>query len=100
MLVGASLATSSLQGDLVGQDRSGREQLHADDDDPSSSSRTMRQPGVDLVVVGVNYRLGALGFLYTSGISESNLGILDQWAALRWVRNNITAFGGDPSAVT
>ena len=54
----------------------------------------------DLVVVGVNYRLGALGYLYAPGISEGNLGLLDQLAALRWVRDNIAAFGGDPSSVT
>jgi len=54
----------------------------------------------DLVVVGVNYRLGVLGYLYAPGISDGNLGLLDQLAALRWVRDNIAAFGGDPSAVT
>jgi para-nitrobenzyl esterase len=54
----------------------------------------------DLVVVGVNYRLGVIGYLYAPGISDGNLGLLDQLAALRWVRDNITAFGGDPSTVT
>ncbi len=54
----------------------------------------------DLVVVGVNYRLGVLGYLYAPGISDGNLGLLDQLAALRWVRDNIAAFGGDPAAVT
>jgi para-nitrobenzyl esterase len=54
----------------------------------------------DLVVVGVNYRLGALGYLYAPGVSDGNLGLLDQLAALRWVRDNIASFGGDPSAVT
>jgi len=59
----------------------------------------------DVVVVSVNYRLGALGFLDLSevdpGASGSGLlGILDQIAALRWVREHIAAFGGDPDRVT
>lgn len=49
----------------------------------------------DLVVVSVNYRLGALGFL-----GGHNCGLWDQITALQWVREHITAFGGDPSAVT
>ncbi|MCP4959349.1 MAG: carboxylesterase family protein [Actinomycetia bacterium] len=55
-----------------------------------------------VVVVSINYRLGALGFLHHDtdhGVSGNN-GILDQIAALEWVRNNISAFGGDPSNVT
>ncbi len=54
----------------------------------------------DVVVVSVNYRLGALGYLYLPPVSEGNLGLLDQLAALRWVRRNIANFGGDPAAVT
>jgi para-nitrobenzyl esterase len=54
----------------------------------------------DLVVVTLNYRLGALGFLPLPGVSEGNLGLLDQLAALHWIRDNITAFGGDPGNVT
>jgi para-nitrobenzyl esterase len=55
----------------------------------------------DVVVVSINYRLGALGFLRLDGLDGSgNLGILDQVAALRWVRDNIAAFGGDPGNVT
>ncbi len=59
-----------------------------------------------VVVVTINYRLGALGWLaHTSLGAESatgtsgNYGILDQIAALRWVQRNIAAFGGDPSRV-
>lgn len=54
----------------------------------------------DVVAVSVNYRLGALGFLYLPGVSGGNLGLLDQMQALRWVRENIAAFGGDPDNVT
>jgi para-nitrobenzyl esterase len=52
-----------------------------------------------VVLVGVNYRLGAEGFLLLPG-GTPNLGLLDQVAALRWVRENIAAFGGDPDNVT
>jgi para-nitrobenzyl esterase len=63
------------------------------------SGETLAREG-DLVVVGVNYRIGALGFLYRPGWSPGNLGLLDQEAALEWVRDNIAAFGGEPSNVT
>jgi para-nitrobenzyl esterase len=53
-----------------------------------------------VVVVGVNYRLGALGFLALPGLLPGNLAILDQAAALRWVQSHIAAFGGDPGNVT
>jgi carboxylesterase type B len=59
-----------------------------------------------LVVVTFNYRLGALGFLATEELSaespdgsSGNYGLLDQIAALRWVRRNIASFGGDPDRV-
>lgn len=57
------------------------------------------------MVVTINYRLGALGFLDLSEIGgqdyqgSGNVGLLDQIAALRWVRENISAFGGDPDSV-
>jgi para-nitrobenzyl esterase len=51
--------------------------------------------GGDVVVVTVNYRLGALGYL-----GDGNFGLQDQQAALRWVRANAAAFGGDPRNVT
>ncbi|SES44653.1 para-nitrobenzyl esterase [Streptomyces sp. yr375] len=55
----------------------------------------------DVVVVTVNYRLGALGFLAHSGLPGSGtFGLADQQAALRWVRTEIGAFGGDAHNVT
>ena len=54
-----------------------------------------------VVVVSINYRLGALGFLAVHGEAHSGaFGLHDQIAALRWVRENIAEFGGDPDLVT
>jgi para-nitrobenzyl esterase len=55
----------------------------------------------DIVVVTVNYRLGALGFLAHPALGDvGNYGFADQQASLRWVRDNIAGFGGDPTKVT
>ena len=60
----------------------------------------------DVVVVTLNYRLGVLGFLHLKTLcgerlpATGNEGILDQMAALEWVREEIAAFGGDPANVT
>ncbi|MGI9600507.1 MAG: carboxylesterase family protein, partial [Acidimicrobiales bacterium] len=53
----------------------------------------------DLVVVGLNYRLGALGFLSLDG-APTNLGLHDLIAGLEWTQREISAFGGDPERVT
>ncbi len=52
-----------------------------------------------VVCVTINYRVGPEGFLYLAD-GVANLGLLDQIAALEWVRDNIAAFGGDPANVT
>ena len=63
----------------------------------------------DVVVVSIQYRLGALGFFAhpalaadaaVSGEPEGSHGVLDMIAALEWVQRNVTAFGGDPDRVT
>nr|CAD7439826.1 unnamed protein product [Timema bartmani] len=55
----------------------------------------------DIVLVSINYRLGPLGFLSTGDeVSPGNIGLKDQVTALRWVRDNIARFGGDPGSVT
>ncbi|WP_276352180.1 carboxylesterase/lipase family protein [Cohnella caldifontis] len=73
--------------------------------DPRFDGATFARSG-DTVLVTINYRLGALGFLQLRGIGGpeydecGNLGLQDQVAALRWIRENIAAFGGDPNRVT
>lgn len=61
----------------------------------------------NVVFVSIQYRVGALGYLATQALidedengSAGNYGLLDQIAALRWVRENIRTFGGDPNNVT
>jgi para-nitrobenzyl esterase len=59
----------------------------------------------DVVLVSINYRLGPFGFLHLADLypelaGSGNLGLLDQIAALEWVRDCIGAFGGDPDQVT
>ena len=72
---------------------------------PMSHGAALARRG-DVVVVTVNYRLGLFGFLRGIDVcgdalpSTGNAGLFDQLAALRWVRQEIAAFGGDPANVT
>jgi para-nitrobenzyl esterase len=69
--------------------------------DPVTEGDTFARHG--LVMVTLNYRLGALGFFAHPSLPEEprgNYGLLDMVAALGWVQRNIEAFGGDPSRVT
>ena len=72
---------------------------------PMYPGTTLARRG-NVVVVTLNYRLGALGFLHLKKLTggripaTGNEGLLDQIAALQWVRDNIAHFGGDPDNVT
>jgi para-nitrobenzyl esterase len=73
--------------------------------EPMYDGQKMAERGV--IVVSINYRLGVLGWLAHAGLSaesaqkvSGNYGLLDQIAALQWVRHNIAAFGGDTANVT
>ncbi|MBN3583638.1 carboxylesterase family protein [Algoriphagus aestuarii] len=76
-----------------------------DGSEPRYNGEAMAQKGI--VVVTVNYRLNIFGFFAHPGLSteapyqaSGNYGLLDQMASLKWVNENIEAFGGDPSKVT
>ena len=79
--------------------------VSGDGSEPRYDGANMASRGV--IAVTVNYRLGVFGFLASSDAAKEspngttgNYGLLDQVAALRWVRDNIAQFGGDPSQVT
>ncbi|WP_329389048.1 carboxylesterase family protein [Streptomyces sp. NBC_01351] len=70
---------------------------------PGYSGATFARDG-DLVVVSINYRIGPLGYLYFGPQGDVDEGgnhwLTDQLAALRWVKENIASFGGDPDRIT
>ena len=53
-----------------------------------------------VIVVTVTYRLGLLGYLGSKESTPANLGLLDQIEALKWVKQNIAGFGGNPENIT
>jgi para-nitrobenzyl esterase len=79
--------------------------VHGSGSSPMNPGKTLPLRG-RIVLVTINYRLGPLGFLHLKQVtngkipSSGNEGFLDQLAALRWVRDNIAAFGGDPDNIT
>jgi len=71
---------------------------------PCYSGEVLARRG-DIVIVVINYRLGALGYLQlprddAKAAAPANRGLLDQMKALRWVQVNIATFGGDPNQIT
>lgn len=71
--------------------------IAAASDDPMYDATALASAG--LVVVSLNYRAGVEGFALLDGV-PANRALLDQIAALHWIRRNIAAFGGDPDQVT
>ncbi len=102
--------TPALHGDAEGKPRPVLFWVHGGAFTVGTAGITLYDGGAlaelgDVVVVTANYRVGALGFLVlgehgTELGARANLGLLDQVAALRWVQENITRFGGDPANVT
>ena len=75
--------------------------------DPTYDCTNFLKENPDVIVVTVNYRINILGFFHLSHLPDGkdyqdsqNLGLLDQLKALKWVHENIAAFGGDPDNVT
>ena len=75
--------------------------------DPMFDCINLIKENPDVIVVTIAYRLGVMGFLHLSHLEDGkdyqdsqNLGLLDQVKALKWVHENIAAFGGDPDNVT
>lgn len=75
--------------------------------DPIYTGKYLAEAYPDIVVVTIEYRLNAMGFIDLSVVpggeafpDSRNLGIMDQQEALRWIQRNIKAFGGDPGNVT
>jgi para-nitrobenzyl esterase len=78
--------------------------VRGDGSQPSYDGESMAKKGI--IYITINYRLGIFGFMAhpdlseESGYASGNYGLLDQLAALKWVKKNVSAFGGDPQAIT
>ncbi|WP_316795410.1 carboxylesterase/lipase family protein [Pedobacter agri] len=79
--------------------------IHGDGSQPAYDGESMAKKGI--VYISINYRLGVFGFLAHPDLAKENqfgasgnYGLLDQVAALKWIRENIAAFGGDPNRIT
>lgn len=68
-------------------------------EDPRYSADRLVEKG-NVIVVRISYRLGALGYLWLPEKGIANLGLKDQQIALRWIKRNISHFGGDPDNIT
>ena len=80
--------------------------VQGDGSDPATNGTNLATND-NVIVVSLNYRLGPLGFLSSTALAAEegtavapSFGLLDQQAAIRWVHDNIAAFGGDPDDVT
>lgn len=78
--------------------------VRGDGSQPAYDGESMAMEGI--VYVSINYRLGVFGFMAhpeltkESGHGSGNYGLLDQVAAVKWIRENISSFGGDPNSIT
>ena len=75
--------------------------------EPREEGTNFVRENPDVILVYIEYRLGVFGFFHLSHLSDGadypdaqNLGLMDQMMALKWIHNNIAAFGGDPNNVT
>ena len=68
-------------------------------DVPAQIPTQMVQRTQDHIVVSFNYRVNIFGHPNAPGLEDQNVGLLDQRAAVEWTRDNIAAFGGDPSRI-
>jgi len=97
-----SLASSSLKPVYVFIH--GGSFVRGDGSQPAYDGESMASEGI--VYISINYRLGVFGFMAhpelskESGHGSGNYGLLDQVAALKWIKKNIASFGGDPNSIT